>query len=92
MRVIAVALLLTKRDTRNGVLFFYLKNSGVAVMKKGKIGIQTSMGSSKFKRIGIYETLRQCAGLGYHGIEVSGGGYEKRVFHIKCFKIKVILF
>lgn len=41
-------------------------------MKKGKIGIQTSMLSSKFRSIGIYETLRQCAELGYHCIEVSG--------------------
>ncbi len=40
-------------------------------MKKGLIGIQMSTIKNKIKELGAYETLKQCAELGYHCVEVS---------------------
>ena len=40
-------------------------------MKKGLIGIQMSTIKNKVPEIGAYETLRVCAEMGYHCMEVS---------------------
>ncbi len=40
-------------------------------MNKGLIGIQMSTIKSKINKVGIYETLKGCAELGYHYLEVS---------------------
>ncbi len=40
-------------------------------MKKGLMGIQMSTIKSKVNELGAYETLRRCAEMGYHSIEIS---------------------
>lgn len=40
-------------------------------MKKGLIGIQMSTIKNKITQLGAYETLKACAELGYHCVEVS---------------------
>lgn len=40
-------------------------------MKKGLIGIQMSTIAKKVKELGAYETLKACAELGYHCVELS---------------------
>lgn len=40
-------------------------------MKRGLIGIQMSTIKDKIKELGAYETLKKCAELGYHCVEVS---------------------
>lgn len=40
-------------------------------MKKGLIGIQMSTIKKKIGELGAYETLKACAALGYHCVEVS---------------------
>lgn len=42
-----------------------------AAMKKGLIGIQMSTIKKKVDELGAYETLRACAEMGYHCMEVS---------------------
>lgn len=38
---------------------------------KGKIGIQMSTIGFKVRELGVYETMKRCADLGYHCIEIS---------------------
>ena len=40
-------------------------------MKRGLIGIQMSTIKKKIDELGAYETLKKCAELGYHCVEVS---------------------
>ena len=40
-------------------------------MKKGLIGIQMSTIKKKIEELGAYETLKACAELGYHCVEIS---------------------
>lgn len=40
-------------------------------MKKGLIGIQMSTIKNKIDELGAYETLKKCAELGYHCVEIS---------------------
>jgi hypothetical protein len=40
-------------------------------MKKGLIGIQMSTIKDKIAELGAYGTLKACAELGYHCVEVS---------------------
>jgi sugar phosphate isomerase/epimerase len=40
-------------------------------MNNGKIGVQMSMIKNKVKELGVYETMRRLAELGYHCVEVS---------------------
>ncbi|MDO5146965.1 MAG: sugar phosphate isomerase/epimerase [Eubacteriales bacterium] len=40
-------------------------------MSRGLIGIQMSTIKNKIKELGAYETLKKCAELGYHCVEVS---------------------
>lgn len=40
-------------------------------MKKGLIGVQMSTIKSKVDELGAYETLKACAELGYHCVEIS---------------------
>ena len=40
-------------------------------MKKGLIGIQMSTIKDKIEELGAYGTLKACAELGYHCVEVS---------------------
>lgn len=45
--------------------------TGGSVMKKGLIGIQMSTIKKKIEELGAYETLKACAELGYHCVEIS---------------------
>ena len=40
-------------------------------MNRGLIGIQMSTIKKKIDELGAYETLKKCAELGYHCIEIS---------------------
>ena len=40
-------------------------------MKRGLLGIQMSTIKKKIDELGAYETLKKCAELGYHCVEVS---------------------
>lgn len=43
----------------------------IHTMKKGLIGIQMSTIKKKVDELGAYETLKTCAEMGYHCMEVS---------------------
>lgn len=47
------------------------KRKGEGKMKKGLIGIQMSTIKDKISELGAYGTLKACAELGYHCVEVS---------------------
>lgn len=41
------------------------------MLTKGKIGIQMSTIKAKVDELGVYETMKRCAELGYHCVEIS---------------------